>query len=301
MEFKEYQHIQKLGISEVDGILNGKCYISYKIDGTNSCVFLKDDGSLGFGSRHKEVTKDSDQTGFVPGILSDIKTYTNLLKFLCLHPNYIVYGEWLTGVYIKRYKPEAKKKFYIFDIFDFKTQKYISFDDYSSELDNFELLYIPCLAIINNPTVEDLKALLKDTGNYLITSGLGEGIVIKNYDFVNSEGNTVWTKMLTEDYSMQKMEYRHNNALLSEKYPIEYQISKMLTEEHIFKEYSKLIADKGFGEIKYMPALLNQVFIEFFKDNWEIILKKFRNPIIDFKALRSICNDKVKLVLNFNK
>lgn len=174
MEFKEYQHIQKLGTSEVDGILNGKCYISYKIDGTNSCVFLKDDGSLGFGSRHKEVTKDSDQTGFVPGILSDIKTYTNLLKFLCLHPNYIVYGEWLTGVYIKRYKPEAKKKFYIFDIFDFKTQKYISFDDYSSELDNFELLYIPCLAIINNPTVEDLKALLKDTGNYLITSGLGE-------------------------------------------------------------------------------------------------------------------------------
>ncbi len=75
----------------------------------------------------------------------------------------------------------------------------------------------------------------------------------------------------------------------------------MLTEEHIFKEYSKLIADKGFWDIKFMPALLNQVFIEFFKDNWEIILKKFRNPIIDFKALRSICNDKVKLVLNFNR
>lgn len=75
----------------------------------------------------------------------------------------------------------------------------------------------------------------------------------------------------------------------------------MLTEEHIFKEYSKLIADKGFWDIKFMPALLNQVFIEFFKDNWEIILKKFRNPIIDFKDLRSICNDKVKLVLNFNR
>lgn len=50
-----------------------------------------------------------------------------------------------------------------------------------------------------------------------------------------------------------------------------------------------------------MQALLNQVFIEFFKDNWEIILKKFRNPIIDFKAFSSICNDKVKLVLNFNR
>lgn len=39
----------------------------------------------------------------------------------------------------------------------------------------------------------------------------------------------------------------------------------MLTEEHIFKEYSKLIADKGFWEIKFMPTLLNQVFIEFLK------------------------------------
>ena len=169
-----------------------------------------------------------------------------------------------------------------------------------SELDKFGLLYIPCLAIINNPTIEDLKALLKDTGNYLITSGLGEGVVIKNYNFVNNEGKTVWAKMLTEDYSMQKMEYRHNNALLAEKYPIEYKISKLLTEEHIHKEYSKLIADKGSWEIKYMPELLNQVFIEFFKDNWEIILKKFRNPIIDFKVLRSICNDKVKLLRFFS-
>ena len=49
--------------------------------------------------------------------------------------------------------------------------------------------------------------MLQDTGNYLITSGLGEGIVIKNYDFINNEGKTVWAKMLTEDYSMQKMEY----------------------------------------------------------------------------------------------
>lgn len=71
-KFKEYQHIQKLGISEVDGILNGKCYISYKIDGTNSCVFLKDDGSLGFGSRHKEVTKDSDKMFILKKLLNQL-------------------------------------------------------------------------------------------------------------------------------------------------------------------------------------------------------------------------------------
>lgn len=57
MEFKKYQHIVKLGCDEVDGILNGTVYLFYKIDGTNSQVFLKDDGAtLGFGSRNREVS-----------------------------------------------------------------------------------------------------------------------------------------------------------------------------------------------------------------------------------------------------
>lgn len=43
MEYKSYQHIEKLGSSEVEGILNGTCYLTYKIDGTNGCIYLSDD------------------------------------------------------------------------------------------------------------------------------------------------------------------------------------------------------------------------------------------------------------------
>ena len=35
MQYRSYQHIEKLGRDEVEGILNGKCYIQPKIDGTN--------------------------------------------------------------------------------------------------------------------------------------------------------------------------------------------------------------------------------------------------------------------------
>lgn len=39
MNYKKYQHIEKLGTSEVEGILKGKCHLFYKIDGTNSSIF----------------------------------------------------------------------------------------------------------------------------------------------------------------------------------------------------------------------------------------------------------------------
>ena len=38
MQYKSYQHIEKLGRDEVEGILKGKCYIQPKIDGTNSVL-----------------------------------------------------------------------------------------------------------------------------------------------------------------------------------------------------------------------------------------------------------------------
>lgn len=60
MEFKKYQHIEKLGTTEVEGILEGQVSLFYKIDGTNSCIFLKDDNTLGFGSRTRELTLDKD-------------------------------------------------------------------------------------------------------------------------------------------------------------------------------------------------------------------------------------------------
>ncbi len=40
MKYKSSQHIEKLGTTEVEGILNGKCYLTYKIDWTNGCIYL---------------------------------------------------------------------------------------------------------------------------------------------------------------------------------------------------------------------------------------------------------------------
>ena len=58
MQYRKYTHIERLGRDEVDGILNGTVYISPKIDGTNSVLYLDDQGNLAAGSRKTSIDID---------------------------------------------------------------------------------------------------------------------------------------------------------------------------------------------------------------------------------------------------
>ena len=304
MNYKAYQHIEKIGSGEVEGILNGTCYLFYKIDGTNSCIWLKDDGTLGFGSRKRELTadKDGDNQGFMTAITTNeayAATFADIKAFLTNNPNWILYGEWLIPVNIKNYKDDAWRNFYVFDIYDTVTEKYLDFDRYSKLLDKKypNIKYIPLLAKLENPTEEDIKALLPRTGEFLISEGLGEGIVIKNYDYVNKYGRITWAKMLTEDFLSKKKGLREGKKIAAEEgNSTEYEIVKLLTVDHILKEKYKVMERRNSPtfEMNMVAELLNRVFDEFWRDNWEIILKKFHNPTINFKTLKALCNNKVK-------
>ena len=300
MQYKSYQHIEKLGSTEVEGILNGTCYLSYKIDGTNGVIYLSDDlKELKFGSRKKELSKDLDNANFLNTITSNINIYNDLFNYLSNHPSYIIYGEWLVPHTIKRYQSDSWNKFYIFDIYDTTNQTYINYDIYSKELDNYKNInYIPIITKINNPKVEDIKDLLNQTGSYLITEGLGEGIVIKNYDYVNKYNRITWAKLLTEDFQNTKKHVRIKNIQDKENSETEYKIISLMTVEHINKEYSKLIESKGDWSSKYIFELLNRVYMEFIRDNLDIIINKFHNPTINFRILKQLSDFKVKETLN---
>lgn len=300
MNYKSYQHIEKLGLTEVDGILNGTCYLSYKIDGTNGVIYLSDDLSkLKFGSRKRELSKEEDNANFLNNITSNKELYNDLFNYLSIHPNYIIYGEWLVPHTIKRYNENAWNKFYVFDIFDTLSLKYINYDIYSLELDNYKNInYIPLIAKLENPIQEDIKALLDKTGTYLIKDGLGEGIVIKNYEFINKYGRTTWAKVLTEDFKNTKSHIRTRNSDEKSDYEIEHKIILLMTVEHINKEFNKLIESKGDWSSKYIFELLNRVYMEFIHDNIDFIINKFKNPIINFRVLKQLSDSRVKETLS---
>ena len=304
MKFHKYQHIMKLGTDEVDGILDGAVYLFYKIDGTNSQVFLKDDGeTLGFGSRNKEITPENDNAGFALSITQNKELYNGLLAILKAHPNYIIYGEWLVPHTLKTYAQNAWRKFYVFDVLDESTRHYLPYPYDNMFKDCSQCSVIPLICIMDHPTPDQVKEKLQQTGEFLCASGLGEGIVIKNYDYFNKYGDQTWAKVLTEDFLGKKKDLRSANREIKDgmaQNATEHMIiNKYLTDDHISKEYSKVC--EKYGETVLDPRhtyeLLNRVFIEFWSDNWEIILNKMHFPTVNFKALKVLCDARTKEVV----
>lgn len=306
VNYKKYMHIEKLGSGEVEGILDGTCYLFYKIDGTNSCVWYDEDlGTLMFGSRNRELSLEQDNSNFMRTMIFEPRLNgmrTDLLNFLKKNKNVIVYGEWLVPVNIKRYKDDAWKNFYVFDVYDAETGEYWNYDDYKREFDKDypNIKYVPLICKLDNPTEEEVKAHLADTGNFLISEGLGEGIVIKNYAFVNKYGRRTWAKVLTEDFLACKRGLRSQKREAQEAgESVERNIIKMMTVDHVIKEKAKVMERRGSPtwESQFIPELLNRAFMEFFRDNWEIILKKYHNPTINFQTLKRYSDEFVKSII----
>jgi len=111
MNFFKYQHIERFGTSEVEGLELGKCFVFPKIDGTNASVWICE-GKLCAGSRRRELSVESDNAGFFSEIIQDEK----ILNYLTEFPEHRLFGEWLVPHSLKTYREEAWRKFYVFDI-----------------------------------------------------------------------------------------------------------------------------------------------------------------------------------------
>ena len=74
-------------------------------------------------------------------------------------------------------------------------------------------------------------------------------------------------------------------------------INAFLTSEHVLKEKHKIEEKYGGWSSKNIFELLNRVYDEFLKDNFELMLKKYKDPTINFKLLRQYSNDFVKEII----
>lgn len=99
MEFKKYQHVTRLGASGTEGILEGIVYIQPKIDGTNSSVWLNDDGTIGCGSRRRKLSEFEDNQGFY----RRFNNSENIKKYLEKHPTHRLFGEFLKPHSLRTY------------------------------------------------------------------------------------------------------------------------------------------------------------------------------------------------------
>jgi len=299
-EFTKYQHVERVTHQECEGLLEGLCYVFPKIDGTNASVWIDNHDAICAGSRNRAISAGNDNAGFHAWVhgKSNLPKFKEFFRFF---PEYILYGEWLVPHSLKTYRDEAWRDFYVFDVFDTRTGLMLSYDYYKGTLETAGINFIPPLAKIKDPNDENLLQLLERTGEFLIKDGhgKGEGIVVKNYDFVNKYGRQVWGKMVTNEFkevhtkTMGAPEI--NSTLLVE----EQIVRDHLTEEFIKKEQAKIVSASSidFFDNSMIGETLGRVWYEFIREetwNW---VKEHKAPKVNFRLLQNLVYKKTKEVI----
>ena len=286
--FFKYQHVERLGNTETNGIEMGMCYVFPKIDGTNSQLWW--DNGLKAGSRNRELFIDNDNAGFYNWAVNQ----TMFNQFFAKYPNLRLFGEWLVPHTLKTYQKTAWNNLYVFDVMD--GENYLPYETYKELLDEFEIEYIPPICKVENPTYERLVNQL-EKNSYLIEDGqgTGEGIVIKNYNYKNRFGRVVWAKIVKNEFKAKHA--KCDVTEIKENKIIEKEIvKKFVTKALIEKELAKIETESGWSS-KQIPRLLNTVFYCLVKEESWNFVTEFKNPIIDFKRLSFFTINRIKEVM----
>lgn len=288
MEFKQYQHLERFGTTEVEGIELGTCHVFPKLDGTNASIWLDDKWFVRSGSRKRQLSDISDNAGFDCWVQGQ----ENITKYLVENPTHRLFGEWLVPHSLKTYRKDAWRKFYVFDVMD--GGEHLGYESYREALEYYEIDFIPPLCTITNGDYEQfINELKKNT--YLIEDGegFGEGIVIKNYDFVNQYGRTTWAKIVTSEFKENHRKEMGASDIKGKKM-VEAEIAeKYVTKALCEKVLAKISIEDGFTQRK-IPQLLNTVYYDLVNEDCWNFVKEFKSPTINFKTLAHFVFIKVK-------
>lgn len=294
MSFNRYPHLEKLGNTGVKDIDIGTCHVFAKLDGANASMWNDvANGRYGFGSRNRELSRENDNAGFVSSML-DSQNTTGYFEILGANPNWRLFGEWLVPHTLKDYRDDAWRKFYVFDVFDELKGRFLSYFEYKDKLDYYEVNYIPCQEIVHNGTTEEFWQAAK-SARFLLKDGceVGEGIVIKNYDWTNKFKRQTWAKLINGEFKNKHQTPTEVNENSNE----QIIVNSVVTKQLIDKEYAKIIVSEGGWSDKVIPRLLETVFhcviTEELYDGW----KKVKYGTINGKALRNFTIQRIKYLI----
>lgn len=291
MDFVKYIHLERFGTDEVDGINIGECHIFPKLDGTNGSVWFEENHGVCTGSRNRILSLDDDNAGFTRYVYDQ----PNISKCFEEYPDIRLYGEFLVPHSLKTYRNEAWRKFYIFDVT--RNGQFLHFNEYLEICKKYELDFIPCMLVAKNPTYEMLLKAVEDN-KFLMSdgAGFGEGIVIKQYGWTNRFQRTTWAKLIATHFKDKHLAEMGANKLVNRM--VEDDICDVYVTQHLVeKVVAKIRLEHGAFSSKNIPQLLNTVYHDLITEEMWDIVKKHKNPKIDFKTLNTCAINQVKRLL----
>lgn len=291
LQFKPYNKIHALHKDECEGILEGICFIQEKVDGANASIWLED-GEVHYGSRSRDLFKARDNfNGFGDWVMK----HDGIKKFLTLHPDHRLNGEWLVRHTIG-YKELNYKKFYLFDMTKESEDevKMVDFYDMYNLAEIYNIPTVHLFATLNNPTIEQLKEF---AGTSMLGEK-GEGLVIKNFNFINKFGDRQWGKYVTQEFKEDNGITFGGNNKHSDSYEEMYYLNKYMTLPRVQKVLHKLESMEGKLSEKHIPRIMGMCHHDLIsEEGWTIAqeLGKTGKPF-NFKTFKSLCDRKSKSI-----
>jgi len=286
-DYVQFQHLERIGTKNVEGILDGVCEIYPKLDGTNSSVWL--DGETRVpkaGSRKRELTIEKDNAGFCKWVSGEKR----FVEFFKEYPKHRLFGEWLVQHTIKTYKKDKLNRFYVFDVINEKGE-YKKYTDYISKLERYEIDYVEIIEEMKDPTFDRLLEMAEKC-DYFIKKGYGagEGIVIKRKDYTNKAGRTNWAKLVIHEYKEKR---KSGSEVMTTEEKI---VDEFVTQAYIEKEYAKYTLDKKW-EKKMFREFGFGLYDEFLREESYNFIIKYGKKTIDFSMLKGKVFVKIKKII----
>ena len=308
MKYQSYQHIERLSkinneFSDFNDMPTHSIDLFEKMDGANCFVsYDPDSDSWVTGSRKRQISVQNDTAGFAAYVnYADDDHIKDLLLFLKdTGGRYGVYGEWM-GISkflgsIKYYVPNALG-FHVFDVYDDAEDRYLSYDEYSVMFEDYKFIrYVPRIDTVSAIDAEVLADVAK-SATYMLPEGkVGEGIVIKDYDY-RTYGRQQFFKLVLDEFFEQKRKNRRERPQLEGGIePV--LVDKFVTVSEIEKSRAKTLVRLGEDTQlnRVLPMTMELVFHDLVQENGyelaKIAMKEGHS--VDFGRLRREVQDRVR-------
>lgn len=308
MKYQSYQHIERISkidneFSDFNDMPAHSIDLFEKMDGAN-CFVSYDPYSDYWvtGSRKRQISVQDDNAGFAAYVnYAEDDHVKDLLRFLRdSGGRYGVYGEWMGNSKflgsIKYYVPSALG-FHVFDVYDDVEDRYLSYDEYSAMFEDYKFIrYVPRIDTVSSIDADQLAEVAK-RATYMLPEGkLGEGIVIKDYDY-RTYGRQQFFKLVLDEYLEGKRKSRRERPVLEG--GIEPVIAdKFVTVSEIEKARAKTMMRLGDDARlnRVLPMTMELVFHDVVQENgYELarLAMKHRTSV-DFERLRHEIQNRVR-------
>lgn len=240
MEQKKYMNIERLKEKYIDAFqLGDSIVVQEKIDEANFSIrYDEETDSIRSFSRKKELDFGNNLRGAWEW---SQKLDKNLL-YRALGNTLVLFGEWLVSHTIV-YPQDKYQNAYFYDIWDTRTEKYLTQDEVKNIVNQLGLIYVPVFYKGEFQSWEHLKQYIGKTD---LGGEQGEGIVVKNMTKLNDPNTRLpfYTKIVSDNFAEKKSIKKFDDGKLEHRASMQAIVETVVTDARVRKLVHKMV-DEG--------------------------------------------------------